>query len=80
MKKTYNKPEISFEDFGMSSNFASTCNTKIENFQQGTCGVQYFGQATIFGADNQGCDYSYDDGSFGICYYIPTGDSNVFVS
>lgn len=82
MKKTYTKPEIAFESFGVSSNFATTVSTTCfcppSNFSN-DCGVIISGRK-IFLAEIEGCEYVSQDGDFDICYYVPTGDTNVFNS
>ena len=79
MKKTYTKPEINFDSFGITTNFASSCEYHPDSSQQYSCGYMIHGRV-IFVSDNSGCKYVSPDGQFGICYYIPTGDSNVFIS
>ena len=82
MKKTYSKPEINFDSFGISSNFANTptaCAYQPDAMQMNSCGYTIAGRS-IFVESNTGCNYVAPDGAYGVCYYIPTGDSNIFVS
>lgn len=81
MKKIYTKPEISFDNFGISSNFAlsASCTVEPNVSTRDTCGYDIAGRH-IFVAENTGCEYVSADGDFGVCYYVPTGDSNIFIS
>ena len=81
MKKSYIRPEIAFESFSLDSNFATlvsaTCALEAESSQD--CGITIAGR-TIFVETSQGCKYVSADGAYGVCYYVPTGDNNVFNS
>ena len=79
MKKIYNKPNIFFEDFRLSSNIAGNCNIKTNTQDdENTCGG-YDDNGTILFASLKSCEYTqYQD--FGLCYHVPTGSSSVFVS
>ena len=79
MKKSYIKPEINFDSFGISSNFASACQYSPDSVNYDACGYTIHGK-TIFVSSAHGCKYVSPDGTYGICYYVPTGDSNVFIS
>ncbi|MBQ7714769.1 MAG: hypothetical protein IJT70_02745 [Clostridia bacterium] len=82
MKKSYRKPEINFESFGISSSFANTLSATCAHDPTDStqdCGYSFAG-TRIFTADVAGCETVAPDGYFGICYYIPTGDNNVFAS
>ncbi len=78
MKKTYSKPEINFDSFGMTSNFA-LCAYTADSQTRGNCGYTIAGR-TIFVAADTGCVYVSADGAFGVCYYVPTADSTIFQS
>ena len=77
MKKQYSKPQIAFDSFEMATNIAA-CGKGAE-FDPGTCPV-YVGGMPVFTREVQGCRYRTQDGSYGICYYVPTADTNVFAS
>ena len=79
MKKTYTRPEINFDSFGISANFASSCNMQADSSAYDVCGYTIHGR-TIFVSTNNGCKYVAQDGAYGVCYYVPTGDSNIFIS
>ena len=88
MKKTYTKPEISFESFLMSTNIAGDCDKPfVNNASKGSCGI--IGSAP--GVDNlfvngvggtNGCQIWDDDGitDDGLCYHVPVEGKNLFNS
>lgn len=87
MKKTYKKPEISFESFLMSTNIAGNCEgPAVGNPSRGSCGIP--GSApgmNLFSADVgsgvNGCQVftkDYPNDSF--CYHNPTEYNNLFNS
>lgn len=78
MKKSYNKPEIAFDNFGLSANFASTC-PNATNHDQYTCGWTIAGRV-IFVDGIDACKYVSADGEYGVCYYVPSGDNQLFNS
>lgn len=87
MKKTYTKPEISFESFLMSTNIAGTCEGIVDNPTKGTCavvgtgGIAMFdskvGSACVFKPEDMGGKKDEWDG---FCYHVPTEYSNLFNS
>ncbi len=82
MKKTYTKPEINFDSFSVSSYFAASvgsCNYQADASIEAGCGVVIAGRL-LFTSEITGCKYISNDGEYGACYYVPTGDSNVFIS
>ena len=91
MKKTYTKPEISFESFLMSTNIAGDCEIRANtNTNYNTCGHVY-GDKILFGDDLYGCKrhgsnsllfkpYEEKDGYDSFCYHTPTEASNIFNS
>ncbi len=82
MKKSYTKPEITFDSFGVSANFAASvgsCAHAADLSLEASCGV-YIAGRLLFTSEITGCKYISNDGEFGACYYIPSGDSNVFIS
>ena len=77
MKKTYTKPQMIFDSFAVTANIAS-CASEA-NLQQGDCPA-YIAGMPVFTTDASGCRIKAQDGYHGICYYVPTADSNVFGS
>ena len=77
MKKNYNKPQIFYENFGISSSIAA-CATGVAATED-TCGYTVAGR-TLFTANNTGCEYVTQDGEFGVCFYIPSSETNLFAS
>ena len=84
MKKTYTKPEISFESFLMSTNIAGDCNVKTDTKGNMDCGLYFTGVGMVFMTNIGGCTdltLERDDGSFnGICYHVPTDNTDLFNS
>ena len=89
MKKTYTKPEISFESFLMSTNIASQCEGEPVGLPaRGTCGVPGSGGDVLFSASVQGAngctlDWTLLNGADdynGFCYHNPTEYNNLFNS
>ena len=82
MKKTYTKPEISFESFLMSSNIAANCEEKTSLPSQGMCGfpidrTQYI----LFSSSATGCNLTKVPSQYdGLCYHVPSEDYNLFNS
>ena len=83
MKKTYNKPDIIFEDFSLSTNIAAGCEEyPFNNTDQ--CGVYISKGKILFGDGFVNCNKSlfeienpkYND----LCYHNPTETYNVFNS
>jgi hypothetical protein len=83
MKKTYEKPDIMYEDFSMSTNIAAGCEVKAR-FAAGTCGVKWGeGLYFLFTDATFACTKKVVDGSGdlnGLCYHNPTANNNVFIS
>ena len=84
MKKRYEKPQIVFEDFTLSTNIAGDCDVQTNLPSNSTCGMDFSG-LHVFLDEMDGCaDIEITnvggDGDFnGICYHIPYGD-NLFNS
>lgn len=76
MKKTYTKPNISFESFSLSANIAEECIFEI-TFAEWECPV-YIPEwdETVYQEWN--CDWSNDSGF--VCYHVPTITTRVFGS
>jgi len=79
MKKTYKKPQLIFDSFGVAVNIASNCMYTDANQTQGQCSYNYYGW-TIFIDASQGCSFTAPDGSFNVCYYVPSADNTLFNS
>lgn len=82
MKKTYCKPQISFEDFELSANIAETCAKSIGPTDRATCNTYYIpGVGRLFLCDSGNCIYKVrTDGQFGLCYHIPMERNSLFNS
>ena len=85
MKKKYEKPIFVFEDFSLSTTIAGDCEVKLSTPTNDTCGMDFSG-LKVFLDGMGGCtDIQVDnvggDGEFnGICYHVPSGDENLFMS
>ena len=85
MKKTYTKPDISFECFLMSTNIAGDCEGEpVNNATRGVCGVPGSGGDFLFSGTVTGCSFDYaglfGDDFNGLCYHNPTEYNNLFNS
>jgi hypothetical protein len=92
LKKVYEKPDIVFDNFKMSSNIAA-CAVPV-NWNQGTCGKQTTGGITIFASAASGlleevCNYDVDimhnidiqtQDWNGYCYHVPYEEGALFRS
>lgn len=85
MRKSYTKPQILFENFALSTNIASGCETISGLQAAGNCGFDFSG-LMVFVSKETGCSDIQvapggDDGEFnGICYHVPTETNNLFNS
>lgn len=82
MKKEYQKPDILFDSFSLSSTIAGSCSFDTNTKSQGDCGVM-FGELKVFTSKVTGCrdGVIVDSGQFnGLCYHVPTNDKNIFMS
>ncbi len=79
MKKSYCKPQITFESFQLSTSIAATCALLGSNLAQYVCPVtdQETGW-TFFADSNSLCDTVPANGS--ICYDVPVASWNVMNS
>lgn len=84
MKKVYRKPEISFEDFSLTTNIAAGCGFDTNLPVQNSCGVDMGGGMIVFVDGVYGCTTKVqlgDDGTWnGMCYHVPIENNNVFNS
>ncbi len=82
MKRVYEKPQIMFEDFSLSTNIAAGCEVTT-NFSRGGCPLKDSVFGNIFLEGMSVCETEIEDGSSmsnGICYHIPTESNNLFNS
>ena len=81
MKKTYSRPEVSYENFQLSQSIASGCEG-IANFAEDMCSVTY----KVFGAEAQlftlseVCRDNVPRKDDYVCYHAPSEANNVFSS
>ena len=87
MKKTYTKPEISFESFLMSTNIAGDCEVKTQTKGNLDCGMKIEGYGVVFVSQMTGCvklptlGSTVDDAQYdGICYHVPVETKTLFNS
>lgn len=82
MKKTYEKPQILFESFTLSTSINGGCEKPTNLPSQNQCGLDFSG-LMVFMTGMTGCqDIQIGEGdSFdGICYHVPSEDNNLFTS
>lgn len=84
MKKTYTKPEISFESFLMSTSIAGDCEQPfvVNMPTEGSCAIEGTGGMNLFNADMVNiCNTTPPGGLYnGLCYHNPTDANNLFNS
>lgn len=85
MKKVYEKPEIMFESFILSTNIAAGCEIVIDNHSSGSCGYEYEGGSgtTMFtvALGEKICNIPIDDDEKNtFCYHVPIQTNNLFNS
>jgi len=86
MKKTYQKPDIMYEDFSLSTNIAGDCERIVGNPTEGSCALEGSGGVAVFNGNMSVCDFtpeSYNQAADqwdGFCYHVPTEQSNLFNS
>ncbi len=89
MKKVYEKPQIVFESFEMSSSIAAGCEFTDVNATQGVCAyLTRYGNryVTIFTSDVGACHTTeqgggvQEDGYNRICYHVPNDNNDLFNS
>ncbi|MBQ8830714.1 MAG: hypothetical protein IJ017_03860 [Oscillospiraceae bacterium] len=85
MKKVYNKPQIMFESFILSTNIAGDCEVDTDLKSNDDCGLDFSGKVVFLDTMN-GCkggieveDVGGDGIHNGICYHISQGQ-NLFNS
>ncbi len=84
--KKYSKPEITFEDFSVSTNIAADCDMK-HGPAQDICGFVLPGAVPVmlFALDVPGTNCTAngngeEDKYNGFCYHVPDGGLNLFAS
>lgn len=84
MKKTYTKPQVTFEGFSLSTNIAGGCERLVNNPTMGTCGIPGSDGVSLFSATVGGCDFDWEsafgDNYDGFCYHNPSDTNNLFNS
>lgn len=79
MKKSYVKPQVSFEDFQLSASIAAQCPNNSIGPTDSTCGIDYTG-GILFLDGMTVCTIKVADGTDGYCYHQPTDTTNLFNS
>lgn len=82
MKKHYEKPQILFESFTLSTNINAGCEHKTNLPDWNQCGIDFSG-LTVFMTGMTGCTdiQITEGGNFdGICYHTPVEGNNLFAS
>lgn len=79
MKKTYCKPQISFEDFELCANIAAGCVHKANQWR-GVCAYRILGGYMVFVDGVNDCTYRQQEGAYGVCYHGPTETNAIFGS
>lgn len=81
MKRKYSKPEIIFENFSLNTHIAGNCAEIITNAGVDQCGYEMSSGITVFISEVPGCTHDEPDGNYnGLCYHVPTDDSDLFNS
>lgn len=80
MKRKYEAPMMSFEDFELSANIATTCGTPTGSPSGGTCSYPLPGVGNVFLDSIEACDYKGADGDYSLCYDVPIADNKLFNS
>lgn len=84
MKKTYQKPQILFESFCLSTNIAGSCELTTNLPSPYSCPYNAGSDRNpnmIFMTRETGCNYTPPDGTYnGHCYHNPTDSKNMFNS
>lgn len=77
MKRIYIKPQITFDSFSVDTDIAACASQALHDV--GTCTAIIAGR-TVFVSEVAACKFKAKDGTYGICYYTPNLDNNVFGS
>jgi hypothetical protein len=81
MKKTYEKPEVYFESFELSTSIATGCEYKT-NHAMNICTYDLGSLGNVFVDSTTNCnDIKAQGGKWqNICYHLPSDQSNLFTS
>lgn len=83
MKREYQKPEIVFESFALSTNIAASCAIDADQASRGSCGYLLPGVGVVFNSNLTGCVVKVRaDKGVGneLCYHVPTETKALFNS
>ena len=85
MRKEYQKPEIVFENFAISTSIAAGCEHITNLSGRDACGYMLRNGDIIFLSSSTGCGTpnasgTYGEGDNSICYHNPGDNYNVFNS
>ena len=81
MKRSYQAPEILFDDFSLCTSVAANCEVINNNPTSGVCGFVYK-PFVVFTLEVTGCKKKIAEGSIndGLCYHNPYDGYNLFNS
>jgi hypothetical protein len=80
MKKTYEKPEVYFESFELSTSIATCDQWEGRLWQKDACAWND-GYTNVFLNGMDVCTYQTQDGGYGgLCYHNPTNGNKIFAS
>ena len=85
MKKSYSRPDISFDDFSISVSIAN-CEIHVLGANAGQCAYEYDDGVRIFTSEVLGCLPQNggipieDSANNGFCYHVPIESNNLFNS
>ena len=79
MKRKYEAPVVSFEDFELSTSIAAGCDFKT-NHQKDMCAYEPTGRFIFVDGVND-CKTIPEDGTYnGMCYHVPNEYTQLFTS
>ena len=79
MKRKYEAPVMSFEDFELSMSIAAGCEFRTYHAMY-ECSYETTTGRVIFVNRVETCTTKAQDGDYGICYHVPTDNTNLFTS
>lgn len=88
MKKTYQKPQIMFESFSLTTTIASGCEKIITTSAKDICGEKVAKGSYLFFTGIDQCNVipaqegtvDSSKGYDGVCYHNPTVNNNIYTS
>lgn len=81
MKKTYEKPEIAFDDFTLSNTIAASCENYNNLPSLGQCGYRNaYGMNIFYSAGMSGCEDAKLPDIIGISYDLAVAANGLFNS